>query len=232
VLTCEGKVTEIQLKPGGRAAWIACPPKAFPAPGQYLLAWNETAVLGTAVFRTAVFRSAGNGAASGFQAAAPVPVSWEPGSPLKLRGPLGKSFGLPAYVKRLALIALGDTAERLLPLAEPGPGQNRDIALVSDAPLPSLPASIEIHSLKALPEVLAWADFLALDLPLEALPGLRAVLGLEPGRNLQCPAQALILTPMPCAGLAECGACATPARRGWKLACADGPVIDLQELDW
>ncbi len=181
---------------------------------------------------TAVFRAAGNEAASGFLAAPPIPLSWEPGSPLMLRGPLGKGFNLPAYVKRLALVAMGETAERLLPLAEPGPGQNRDIALVSEAPLPSLLASIEIHSLKTLPEVLAWADFLALDLPLEALPGLRAVLGLEAGRNLPCPSQALILAPMPCAGLAECGACAVPARRGWKLACADGPVFDLHELDW
>jgi NAD(P)H-flavin reductase len=42
----------------------------------------------------------------------------------------------------------------------------------------------------------------------------------------------LILAPMPCAGLAECGACAVPARSGWKLACLDGPVFDLRALDW
>ena len=47
-------------------------------------------------------------------------------------------------------------------------------------PLPSLPASVEIHPLNSLPEVLAWADFLALDLPLHALADLRMVLGAGP----------------------------------------------------
>ncbi len=226
MLTCDGKVIEVQLRPGdARAAWIACPPKAIPAPGQYLLAWDTAAALGTALFRA--------GAESdGFLAAPPIPDEWEPGSPLRLRGPLGQGFRLPTQVRRLALAALGETAERLLPLAEPLPGRKLDVALVSDAALPSLPASVEIHPLHALPEVLSWADFLALDLPLEALPRLRTVLGTASGRGLPCPAQALVSTPMPCAGLAECGACAVPARGGWKHACLDGPVFDLNLLDW
>ena len=228
MLTCDGKVVEIRLSPGGaRAAWIACPPKAIPAPGQYLLAWDAAAALGTPVFRASV-----DGKAAGFLAAPPVPGDWEPGSPLRLRGPLGKGFSLPTGVKRLALVTLGETAERLLPLTEPLVGQSRDIALVSDAPLPSLPASLEIHSLKTLPEVLAWADFLALDLPIDTLPGLRMALEGDTGRGWPYPAQALIVAPMPCAGLAECGACAVPARGGWKLTCQDGPVFDLRALDW
>jgi hypothetical protein len=35
---------------------------------------------------------------------------------------------------------------------------------------------------------------------------------------------------MPCGGLAECGVCALPAHRGWKLLCKDGPVLELGEL--
>jgi hypothetical protein len=35
---------------------------------------------------------------------------------------------------------------------------------------------------------------------------------------------------MPCAGLAACGVCAVQTRRGWKLACVDGPVFDLKEI--
>jgi hypothetical protein len=228
VLTCDGKVTEVQLRPGdARAAWIACPPKAIPAPGQYLLAWDAAAVLGTALYRASA-----ESEADGFLSAPPIPGEWEPGSPLRLRGPLGQGFRLPTQVRRLALAALGETAERLLPLVEPPPGQKRDVALVSNAALPSLPTSVEIHPLHSLPEVLSWADFLALDLPLEALPGLRTVLGMGTGQGLPCPAQALVLSPMPCAGLGECGACAVPARGGWKLACLDGPVFDLNLLDW
>ena len=40
--------------------------------------------------------------------------------------------------------------------------------------------------------------------------------------------QALVTLPMPCGGLGECGACAVPIRRGWKLACQDGPVLDVR----
>jgi len=43
-------------------------------------------------------------------------------------------------------------------------------------------------------------------------------------------AQVLVVTPMPCGGLAECGVCAFTTRRGWKMACKDGPVFDLSEL--
>jgi hypothetical protein len=37
---------------------------------------------------------------------------------------------------------------------------------------------------------------------------------------------------MPCAGIAECGACAVPGGGwgGWKLACQHGPVFDLNWL--
>jgi len=37
--------------------------------------------------------------------------------------------------------------------------------------------------------------------------------------------------PMPCGGLGDCGLCAVDLKRGWKLACKDGPVFDLNELE-
>ena len=75
-------------------------------------------------------------------------------------------------------------------------------------------------------------DFLALDLPREALPGLRHTLGLEQRQHLPCPMQVLVTSALPCAGLAACGACALPVGRGSKLICEDGPVFDLSELSW
>jgi hypothetical protein len=106
------------------------------------------------------------------------------------------------------------------------------ITLYTDAPLPPLPAAVEVFPLGALPEAPAWADFLALDVPLDELPALRGRLDLPPGQPLPCPAQALIYAPMPCGGLAKCGVCAVEGRRGWLLACEDGPVFDLKELRW
>ena len=106
------------------------------------------------------------------------------------------------------------------------------MALFTDASLPWLPAALEVQPLQNIPEALAWADFLAIDIPLQSLAGLRHILGLGAGERLPCPGEVLIETPMPCGGLADCGACAVPGRRGWKLACKDGPVFDINEIEW
>jgi len=209
-------------------AWITCPPAAIPAPGQALFAWAIAEPL--APRATPLF--AADLAPDGFLAAAPLPLSWAPGSELHLRGPLGQPFRLPERLHRLALAALGDSVARLRPLLHQALAQSRAVALYTNAPLPALPTDVEIYPLNSLPEGIAWADFLACDLPLDALGKLRQYFGLEPGARLPCPAQALLLGPSPCGGLAGCGACAVPARRGWKLACTDGPVFDLNELEW
>ena len=210
------------------AAWIACPAGAIPDPGQYLLAWSPAdgeAALGAALFL-------GQKTEQAFLAAPPIPRSWEPGTALSLRGPLGQGFHLPPTTRRLALAAVGASAARLLPLIPPFLAQDTAVTLFTGARLPALPAELEVYPLQELPGAIAWADFLALDLPLESLPQLRPILGLSPGERLACPAQALVVTGMPCAGLAECGACAVPGRRNWKLACKDGPVFDLNEMAW
>jgi dihydroorotate dehydrogenase electron transfer subunit len=225
----EARIIEIALDASGRlAARIACPAAAVPAPGRFSLAvviGDTDAVLPVTLF-------ASQSSTHGFWAAPPLPSSWIPGLNLRLRGPLGKGFSLPASTRRLALAAGGDSNARLASLAQQAAAQGADIAWFTDLPLPTLPASQEVNPLSLLPDAPAWADFLALDLPLVSLPGLRAALGLPPERRLPCPAQALLRTPMPCGGVADCGACAVPARRGWKLACQDGPVFDLDELEW
>lgn len=220
----EGWVKEMRIEASGQlAALISCPSQAIPPPGCYLLASSDDAVLASPLFLGA--KSEG-----GFLAAAPVEISWEPGMQLHLRGPHGKGFSLPADTRRLALAGLGNTITRLLPLAELAINQNAAVSLFSDASFPSLPSAIEASLLAALPEALAWADFLVLDLALEDLPFLRDRLGLARQAPVRCPGQALVLAPMPCAGLAECGVCALRTRKGWKLACRDGPVFRLDEL--
>lgn len=226
--TAEAQVTEIGVRDGSRVAWLACPPGVIPGPGQYALAYDpaETAAaLGVTVFH-------GAAGPQGFLALPTVPVSWEPGMLLRLRGPLGHGFRPWGNLRRLALAALGDSVARLQPLIQAALAAKTDLVLCTQAPYTSPSPALEIYPLAALPEVVPWADVLALDLPLEELPHLRRRLGLEERQPLPCPAQALVYTPMPCAALAECGACAVPARRGWKLACADGPVFDLNDLTW
>ncbi|MBC8332010.1 MAG: hypothetical protein H8E28_08525 [Anaerolineae bacterium] len=205
---------------------VDCPSALLPAPGQYLLADDG---LADSVLAVPLFR-AGTVPEVILQSSTPMPRHWLPGLELHLRGPLGHGFNLPAEVSHIALTSLGGGLARLLPLI----GQNplADIAIFTDAALPDLPVSVEVRRLADLPEALPWADFLALELTIEILPKLRTILGLAPHERPVCTAQALIISPMPCGALAECGVCAVPARKGYKLACKDGPVLDLKQLQW
>ncbi len=225
--TYRGRVIEIRAgQAGSQVARIACPAGAVPAAGQYVLARDPAeadAALATPLFLEEI-------SGEGFLAAPPVPAAWSPGTTLLLRGPLGRGFRLPAGASRLALAALGETTGRLMPLARQVLSAGGDVTLFADLLLPALPSAVEIYPLAALPEALPWADFLAVDLPLSEIPHLRLRLSLPQAMPLPCPGQALVLSAMPCGGLASCGACALPLRRGWKLACQDGPVFDLADL--
>jgi hypothetical protein len=224
----EGKLLEWVLLGGQVGAWVECASRWMPAPGQYLLAHTPTqpdAPLAVPLFPAAF-------SARGFLAAPPLPAEWTPGTLLSLAGPLGRGFRLEAHPRRLALAAFGESLARLLPLAARALESGAAVTVFTGSPLPDLPLSVEASPLASLPEALAWADCLALDLPAEDLPHLRQALGLGAHQGLPCPAEALVQIPMPCAGAGECGACAVPARRGWKLACQEGPVFALEDLEW
>ncbi len=224
-----GRVREIRLGASGQVELsIACPPGAIPRPGQYLLASNTEdadAPLGTPLFMAELLPH-------GFWAAPLGEPDWSPGNHLELAGPLGHGFELPDHLLRLGLVALGETVSRLLPLIYHGSQGHAALTLFTDLDIPSLPSAIEVYPLASLPDALDWPDFLALDVPLKHLEEIRRVIGLAMGAILPCPAQALVTAPFPCAGLGQCGACAVQGRRGWKLACEDGPVFDLASLSW
>jgi hypothetical protein len=137
---------------------------------------------------------------------------------------------MPASARCVALVALAETAARLKPLLAVALGGGASVVLVSDLDLPDLPPEVEVQPVSALAEVAKWADYLAIDLLRESLPGLREKLGLGGQAGVKYEAQALIITSMPCGGIAECGVCAITVRRGWKMACKDGPVFDLAEI--
>ena len=228
----DARITEIQLDlQGHTAVWIHCPETALPASGQYCLAeepGDPQAVLPTALMMGEVRR----GEFLALPLAGSLPASWTPGASLYLRSPLGKGFSLPASLGRLALVACEESIARLAPLAALAASRGVDISWFTDVPVPSLPAAYELSPLNLVSEALRWADFIAIEIRLSRLAHLRGLLGLPSGQSLPCPAQVLILTPMPCAGQAECGACAVPSKRGWKLACTEGPVFDLNQLEW
>lgn len=218
-----GELVEIFLENGGTGGRLLCPPSLVPSPGQYLLAHDPAS---RSPLATPVFNAGAS--PGGFLVAPRIPEEWRPGISLSLYGPLGRGFSMPLSARCVALVALGETSARLNPLLAAALEGNASVVLVSDLDLPGLPPEVEIRPVPALPEVTKWADYLAFDLPRESLPGLRERLGIgEQSGGLR---EALVLTPVPCGGMAECGVCAVSTHHGWKMACKDGPVFDLKEL--
>ncbi len=218
-----GRVAEVKLHLGEASALIACPGEVVPAAGQYLLASHQGAIQAIPLFLAERWRK-------GFLAAAPYPGSWAPGTELSLYGPMGRGFHPPADMQRLALIALGDTNARLLPLASASRSDRYNVTLFSDAPLAELPPDLEAFPLHDLQDSFSWADFIVIDTPIENLEDLAEyfsdnVQGLAAKRG-----QVLVQASMPCSSLGECGVCAVKVTRSWKLTCKDGPVFDLQDL--
>ena len=228
MLTCSmlsARILERFLNDRRAAARIACPPTLIPAPGQYLLAHNLASDDPLAV---PVFLAGDS--PEGFLAAPPLPRTWYPGMTLSLRGPLGRGFTLPASARRVALAAIDVSPAYLLALIQPALALGAAVALVCDSPPDDLPADVEIHSLAAFGEVSRWADYLALAAPRASLPELRARLGRGNPPKFPTVAQVLIVAPMPCGSLADCGVCSVDGRGGVRLACKDGPVFDLTDL--
>lgn len=220
---------------GYRTARIECPDSLIPGPGKYIQVHNPDeadAPLGWPLFQGGI---PGTLEDESTPFLGPIPPSWNPGMPVNLAGPIGHGFHLPPATRRLALAAFGDTAARLLPLIKPAIESGADIAIftLTHQHPGSLPPAVEIHPLNALAGALSWADFAAIDIPLGALPGLRDTLKLGPHDHIPCRAEALVWTPMPCSALADCGACAVPTLKAkYRLACKDGPVFDVNDLDW
>lgn len=211
--------------PHQRGATLACPRGLLPEPGQYWLAHAPALdePLPTPLFASKI-------TSEGIHLAPPLPAGWMAGMEIAVRGPLGKGFRLPTLARRVALLALDETPHRLLPLMDVALAQGAAVTLYASFIPRDLPDEVEVLPPDLAPEARGWADFLALDVPLDMMKQVPARLGIKPFEPLGCLAQALIYTPMPCGGIAECSVCAVSFGRGWKLACKDGPVFDLKPL--
>lgn len=218
----EGQLVEIYLDSRSR---ITCPPDLIPAPGQYILAHARGSDSPLAV---PVFFS--DSAPNGFRSAPYLPLTWKPGTKLNLRGPLGHGFSVPAFARKVALIAFDESPARLHGLISIALKQNAEVVLVSNTVLDDMPEVVEVQPLQALIDIYQWADYVALDVERENLNQLREMLGKQEQARAPREAQALVRAPMPCAALAECGVCALTIRHEWKMVCKDGPVFDLSSI--
>jgi hypothetical protein len=222
------KLLEIRGYPHGQTGGrLTCPPALRPAPGQFLLA----SVLDSPDPLPVTLYPCG-GSNGLLDVAPPLPPTWTVGSALALRGPLGRGFQLPPQVRRVALAALDGGAWRLLPLVQQALERGADVTLYADEPPAGLPLAVEVLPGGMLAEAFEWAGYLALDAPGALQQQIRSRLGLERHQAAPCPVEVLLRQPMPCGGNAECGVCGVPLRHNkWNLACKDGPVFLLDELE-
>jgi NAD(P)H-flavin reductase len=219
-----GQVVELVLEDGSRLARISCPLNMVPSPGQYLVASDGSNVaLPVPIFYT-------DSVPDGFIASSLLPDAWGPGQNLYLRGPLGQGFDLPAFARKIALVAFDSSPVRLRGLIKPALKQDAAVVLLCDLPAERLPDEVEVQPLSALMDVIHWADYIALDVAREHLYELGERLGWTNQVPVLREAQILVRTLMPCGGVAECGVCAVNAKSGWKLTCKEGPVLDWHEL--
>jgi len=224
----EGTIHGIELDVSGQlCALISCPARLVPAPGQYVLANNVLDDMQRLMSPLFLLRRTTNG----FLSAPPVPENWQLGTSLTMRGPIGSGFTSPDNIRKLALLAIGSTPSRLLPIPELFKVGEVAKTLFTDVGLTSLPIEIEVHPLAAFSEFHSWADLILVDIPVQMLPGLTDLVGVRSLNELTGESQVLLTTDMPCGAIADCGACAVKTRNGWKLVCKDGPVFKLLDLE-
>lgn len=199
----------------------------MPAAGQYLLGCS---LEGEEILPAALYLAWTESAGSLFTG--DVPAAWLPGGKVWLRGPAGRGFHLPPQARRIALVSLLGGFSRLAPLAQAAIRQDAAVSLFG-ARLPSLlPVEVEALPLQALTEVWNWADYAAFEIRLEQIGQLADLFGAILPLRLPFPAEILIVSSFACAGAADCGLCAVKAGGRYRLACKDGPVFELNSLDF
>lgn len=224
------KLIEIRLTGDGLAGVIECPPAIQPTAGQYLLGHipELEEILSFPLFPAGIDPP---GVSAAMQIAPALPAGWGIGMSVQVRGPFGRGFHLPERARSVALAAVDTDLHRLMPLIGQSLAQGASVAVYTSEPPNHFPPSVEVLPLAVLPESLSWADYFALDFPLERVDEWRSLFGLSPEERCPCRGEVLVRTAMPCGGQALCGVCSLRTRRGWMYVCRDGPVFDLKDLE-
>ena len=168
---------------------------------------------------------------------AQIPSTWMPGMDLSIRGAFGRGFQLSENSQHLCLVAWDVHPLRLMSLIHAATLAGQEMILVWDSSVSrfdtsSIPEGVEILPHQNLADAITWADRIAMDCPLSFFKEMTASVGLLSRRIQSCPVEVLVSTTMPCLGIADCGICAVPTRKSYRLACKDGPVFDFQDLDF
>lgn len=221
------EINEISLVDGAKQLRVAANPNLRPQPGQYFLAFSSHS--GEPLAAPLFFAGENN---SDWNLAGRIPPHWQPGTCLNWRGPLGQGFQLPPASRRVALVDWKDQAYSLPALVSLALAQDASLVWYSRHLPDWLPPSVEVLPLESLVDAWDWADYLAVECGYSDVAHVAAALGKSPDRKSGCSTEVLLHTPLTCGGSADCGVCAVRTKNGWKLACKEGPVFNLDQLEF
>ncbi len=216
-------IYEIAATLNGRAISINNQLSRLPDPGEYFLAFapGTSQVLPAALYPYEMdserLTLCGN-----------FPAEWQPGTSINIQGPLGNGFHPPALAGKITLIAVDTSlSDRLYALMLQSLSRGLAVAWVADAIPEQFPPQVELLASSDLLDAVTWSDYAAAAVTLNGLGSLINKFHRHP--DLKKKVEVLIDSPMVC-GNARCGVCAVETKKGWKLACKDGPVFNLEEV--
>ena len=204
-------------------------------PGQFALL-RDPAMFDPYLRRTAWFyRSDGGRVTLTLPASDPLAARARTGNFLDVLAPQGRVMELNASARHVLLFGEAAHIAPLLAMADRAIAQRREVVFVCHAaeafPAHLLAPEIEYRTDPGTPssELVLWADVIIASGSDELYQALAetvrgARFQLEPGR-----VRVLVDVPMPC-GTGECYVCAVETRHAVRLACVDGPMFDLSEL--
>lgn len=222
----EWEIHEIRMMGTCLVLRVPAVPNLKPLPGQYFQVFAPGCSQTAAV---SLFLAGGNH--DSLDLTGEIPSDWNPGKKLRWRGPLGHGFELPAKVEKTAFVPWLNPGLVLLPLLEKALGQQAAVTWYSRQVPDWLPPQVEVLPPESLPDAVNWAEYIAITCDLKHLSDLTAALGGKPTDHPKCRIEVLVHTPLVCGGSGACGVCSVKIRRGWKLACKDGPVFALEQLE-
>jgi dihydroorotate dehydrogenase electron transfer subunit len=216
-------IQEISSTLNGQAIGISYQLSSVPAPGEYYLAFapGSSQVLPTALFPYEI-------GSESLTLCGYFPSEWQPGTPINIQGPLGEGFYPPSIAGKITLLALEPSlSDRLYALMLQSLSRGLAVAWVADTLPEQFPPQVELLEVSDLLEAVTWSDYTAAAVTLTGLGTLLNKFDRHP--ELKKKVDVLLDSPMVC-GNARCGVCAVETKKGWKLACKDGPVFNLEEV--
>lgn len=220
------QVTEIETIAGHLRVRCAVAEGAAAGSGQFYLA--QAAVPAHPFLRLPVFPvSAPAGGIEFWIEAAHPYAALEPEGTLDLLGPLGRGISWPNRAACLLLVAQALT--RCWPLMAWALEQGWSVTWLFPEGVPQellncLPPTVEVRHGPPTADLAQWADVAVLDLPdpVAFARDLRALCPLRAAGFVQ----AFRLPLLPC-GFGGCQACWVETAHGRRLACVDGPVLEV-----